>query len=159
MAVYHSFNEAERALDNFSGHETERGFRPMTPHERRQAQRLLKDRRSAIIDQGKMGIARQRQSVSHHGERLVQRYEIAEQLFDDLDDSIEAGTVSVADIEAALADAARLHAELGQQVDGHVQNAAQAAQEHDPEKFMRDLYRRYPALGREGRINPWSFPW
>lgn len=159
MADYESFKAAETALENFAGANTKDGFRPMTPYERQQAQQLLKDRKEDVTKRGKEGIAKQRQGVRAHGQTLVSRYDAAERLLDELEEDIEDGTISVEDHEKALADAARLHRTLAGQVDQHVANADAAAQDHDPEAFVRDLYKRYPALRKDGRQSPWSFPW
>jgi hypothetical protein len=156
---YESFAAAERALNEFAGWETERGIRPMTPKERQDAQRLLKDRRADVIERGKQGITLERKGVREIGDTLVSRYNAAETLLDELEESVEDGTVSVKDLELAMADAARLQNELGKLTDSHYVSAERVAKEQNPEAVMRDLYRRYPALGRHGRTSPWTFGW
>jgi len=156
---HESFAAAERALNEFHGWDTPRGIRPMSPHERQQAQQLLKDRRAKVVEVGKQAINKQRQDVRQRGDALVTRYDAAERLLDGLDEDIEDGLVSVTDLEMALADAARLKRELGKNIDTHLAVVDEVSKDQDPEQIVRRMYKRFPALGSEGRVSPWFFDW
>lgn len=158
MPEYESFAAAERALNEFAGWDTPNGVRPMSPHERQQAQQLLKDRKADVERRGKEGVEVMRKGVRERGTAIVTRYQAAEQLFDNLDEDIEDG-MSVEELESALSDAAMLQHELGKQADAHLASVAQVEKDVDPEQFMRDLYQRYPELRRNGRVSPWNFGW